>query len=62
MNYSMKHALILWLSASISIPAIAQQAAPADTAGKTARLLDEVVITGYNTATRKQYTGAATIR
>lgn len=61
MNYSMKHALILWLSASISIPAIAQQAAPADTAGKTARLLDEVVITGYNTATRKQYTGAATI-
>ncbi|RPE13859.1 SusC/RagA family TonB-linked outer membrane protein [Chitinophaga lutea] len=59
--FTMKNALILWLSVTISIPAFAQKSLPvADSAAPAAKLLDEVVIAGYNVATRKQYTGAVT--
>lgn len=52
----MKQALILWLAIVMSIPGVSQQQKrQTDTLKK---LLDEVVITGYNTATRKEYTGA----
>lgn len=52
----MKQALLLWLAIAISIPGVSQQYK-----GKTdtlKKILEEVVITGYNTATRKEYTGA----
>lgn len=52
----MKQALLLWLIIAISIPGVSQQyGGQKDTLKK---ILDEVVITGYNTATRKEYTGA----
>lgn len=40
---------------------MAQQAAPQKDSAGGSRLLDEVVVTGYNTISRKQYTGAVTI-
>ncbi|WP_343305028.1 SusC/RagA family TonB-linked outer membrane protein [Chitinophaga niabensis] len=52
----MKQALLLWLAIAISIPGVSQQYK-----GKTdtlKKILEEVVITGYNTATRKEYIGA----
>ncbi|MGX5818394.1 SusC/RagA family TonB-linked outer membrane protein [Chitinophaga lutea] len=55
----MRKPLILWLSAAISIPSAAQQAPPNDTPSVRQKLLDEVVVNGYSTATRRQYTGAA---
>lgn len=52
----MKQALLLWLTIAISIPGVSQQyGGQKDTSKK---ILEEVVITGYNTATRKEYTGA----
>lgn len=58
----MNKTLSLWLLSAISIPGVAQQTDNRpDTTVPSKRLLDEVVISGYNTATRKQYTGAATI-
>lgn len=57
----MKKTLSLWLVSAISIPGVAQTSDNRpDTAIPSKRLLDEVVISGYNTATRKQYTGAVT--
>lgn len=53
----MKQALLLWLAIAISIPGVSQQyGGQSDTTLK--KILEEVVITGYNTATRKEYTGA----
>lgn len=52
----MKHTLFLWSSFTISITSVAQKPTQPDTTIR--KVLDEVVITGYNTATRKQYTGA----
>lgn len=53
----MKQTLYLWLLA-ISVPGVAQvSTGKPDTAG-TPKMLDEVAITGYSTATRRQYTGA----
>ncbi len=57
----MKKTLPLWFITAISIPGVAQTPDNRpDTAIPSKRLLDEVVISGYNTATRKQYTGAVT--
>ena len=58
----MNKTLPLWLLTAISIPGVAQTTGSRpDSVIPSKRLLDEVVISGYNTATRKQYTGAATI-
>ncbi|WP_346317273.1 SusC/RagA family TonB-linked outer membrane protein [Chitinophaga sp. YIM B06452] len=54
----MKKTLSVWLLAAISVPGVAQVPSnKADTAG-VPRMLDEVAITGYSPATRRQYTGA----
>lgn len=53
-----KKTLYLWLLAAISIPGVAQvPSGKADTTD-VPRMLDEVAITGYSPATRRQYTGA----
>ena len=53
-----KKTLYLWLLAAISVPGVAQvPSGKADTSA-VPRMLDEVAITGYSTATRRQYTGA----
>lgn len=58
MKITMKKTLSVWLLAAISVPGVAQVPAnKADTAGLP-RMLDEVAITGYSPATRRQYTGA----
>lgn len=54
----MKHALFLWSTLSISITGVAQKTTTEDSILKSKGLLEEVVITGYNTATRQHYTGA----
>lgn len=57
----MNKTLSLLLLSAISIPGVAQTSDNRkDTSHPSLRLLDEVVISGYNTATRKQYTGAVT--
>ncbi len=53
----MKRTLLLWLLPAISSPGVAQKKSQ-DTLPTEPKLLDEVVVTAYNTATRRQYTGA----
>src|SRR5688500_6431112 len=54
----MKQTLLLWLLAAISIPGVAQVPSGKPDTSKVPLLLDEVAITGYSPATRRQYTGA----
>lgn len=56
----MKHPLFLWLCTAISSAGVAQEKVT-DSLMPKKKLLDEVVISGYSTATRRQYTGAVSI-